>query len=63
MLFLLGDRLVASANLKAFSPDRISVDGLLDHPQPDAPDHASDALNIELRAMANWLKLDEVRIG
>lgn len=59
--FLLGDRLVARVDLKA---DR-TASTLLPrsiHLEPDAPSYTRDALQVELHAMARWLKLVDVRI-
>lgn len=60
--FLLGDRLAARADLKA---DRAA--GVLRveqaHAEPQAPPDVADHLAAELRLMAGWLGLDDVRVG
>ncbi|MBK9034255.1 MAG: YcaQ family DNA glycosylase [Myxococcales bacterium] len=61
--FLLGDRLVARVDLKA---DRaaatLQVHAAFAEPDVDAPAVAA-ALARELRALATWLELPEVRVG
>jgi uncharacterized protein YcaQ len=56
---LLGDRLVARVDLKS---DRAASALLVQaaHAEPDAPAETAEALAIELRRMAAWLRLDDV---
>jgi uncharacterized protein YcaQ len=57
--FLLGDRLVARVDLKA---DRHASSLLVRaiHLEPDAPEHALEALQSELVSMAGWLALADL---
>ena len=60
--FLLDEALVARVDLKA---DRAA--GVLRvqaaHREPGAPAHTAEALAVELRLMADWLKLDQVTVA
>ncbi|ANH36588.1 hypothetical protein I601_0134 [Nocardioides dokdonensis FR1436] len=61
--FLLGDRLVARVDLKA---DRRAPGGVLvvqaSHAEPGAPAHTAEELLVELRRLAGWLGLQDLRV-
>jgi len=60
--FLFGDRLVARVDLKAVRADRLlEVRGVHDETPADRAD-VMPALATELRALAAWLNLDDVRV-
>ncbi len=60
--FLLGDQLVARVDLKADrSGGRLLVQAA--HAELGAPDHTALALAGELRSLAGWLGLDDVRVA
>lgn len=61
--FLLGERIVARVDLKA--ERKISVlQVLASHPEPDIDvDHVVTSLAKELRALADWLGLDTVKVS
>jgi uncharacterized protein YcaQ len=59
--FLLDDRLVGRVDLKADrATGRLLAQSI--HFEPDAPDHAREALMTELATMARWLGLGEIVI-
>jgi uncharacterized protein YcaQ len=60
--FLFGDRLVARVDLKAMRPDGVlEVRGVHDETETNRSE-VMPALASELRALAAWLKLDEIRV-
>ena len=60
--FLLGETMVARVDAKA---DRVGSALLVHaiHGEPDAPAHAGAELAAELRLLADWLALDDVRVA
>jgi uncharacterized protein len=61
--FLMGDRLAARVDLRSDRPNkRLIVSGAYLEPWA-APDEVAEALADELRLLASWLNLDEVRVG
>jgi uncharacterized protein YcaQ len=61
--FLMGDRLAARVDLKSDRPNnRLLVLGAYLEPWADS-DEVGPALAGELRALAGWLKLEQVRVG
>jgi uncharacterized protein len=60
--FVLGDRLVARADLKS---DRAAGALLVQaaHAEPGAPAETAEALRLELRRLAAWLGLDDVVVN
>jgi uncharacterized protein YcaQ len=60
--FLLGDRIVGRVDLKADRPARrLQVKAA--YAEPDAPPETAEELAAELRALADWLGLDDITVA